>query len=220
MSTRSDPRHGRGGPWLAALGLVLVAAGLITAGLLPRSPDTRTEPDVSARVSLPPFVVEPAVVLERARTTASPYAGVPERLLVPALGVDAPVIPIGMRAGTLLPPSDPQVLGWWTGGAPVGAKRGGAVLTGHTVHTGGGAFDDLDRLRPGDVARVRTGKGTIGYRVSAVTIYRKASLAADARRVFSQSVPGRLVLVTCSDWDGTTYLSNTVVFAERVPGST
>jgi hypothetical protein len=31
--------------------------------------------------------------------------------------------------------------------------------------------------------------------------------------VFAQDVPGRLVLVTCEDWDGSGYLSNAVVIA-------
>ena len=53
--------------------------------------------------------------------------------------------------------------------------------------------------------------------VRGVTIYRKASLAEDAQKVFSQVVPGRLVLVTCEDWDGQTYLSNAVVFADLLP---
>jgi hypothetical protein len=45
-------------------------------------------------------------------------------------------------------------------------------------------------------------------------VYRKARLAEDAARVFSQTVPGRLVLITCEEWNGSAYLSNAVVFAE------
>jgi LPXTG-site transpeptidase (sortase) family protein len=82
------------------------------------------------------------------------------------------------------------------------------------VSVGGGAFDDLDRLRPGNRLRVGTRAGVIDYEVTRVTIYRKSTLAQHAARVFSQSVRGRLVLVTCEDWDGTTYLSNAVVFAK------
>ncbi len=84
------------------------------------------------------------------------------------------------------------------------------------MHTGGGAFDDLETLRPGDRVSVRTTQGRIRYVVSGVTVYRKATLARDAERVFRQSGPGRLVLVTCEDWNGTTYLSNAVVFADPV----
>ena len=61
---------------------------------------------------------------------------------------------------------------------------------------------------------MRTAKGAVRYAVTGVTIYRKACLARDAERVFRQSGPGRLVLITCEDWNGTTYLSNAVVFAD------
>jgi LPXTG-site transpeptidase (sortase) family protein len=138
------------------------------------------------------------------------------RLVVPRLHVDAPVVPIGAPGRVLVPPGDPQVLGWWDGGAVPGAAHGGALVTGHTVHTGGGAFDDLETLRPGDPVRVRTARGTIRYAVTGVTVYRKASLARDAAKVFRQRGPGRLVLITCEDWNGTTYLSNAVVFADPV----
>jgi LPXTG-site transpeptidase (sortase) family protein len=84
------------------------------------------------------------------------------------------------------------------------------------VHTGGGAFDDLETLRRGDRVTVRTTKGTVRYAVTGVTVYRKATLAKDAERVFRQTGPGRLVLVTCEDWNGSVYLSNAVVFADPV----
>ena len=41
-----------------------------------------------------------------------------------------------------------------------------------------------------------------------------ASLARHAAQVFDQGGPGRLVLVTCDDWNGYQYLSNAVVLAE------
>jgi LPXTG-site transpeptidase (sortase) family protein len=90
------------------------------------------------------------------------------------------------------------------------------VITGHTVHTGGGAFDNLNQLQPGDAVGVTTSRGRLGYRVASVTTYRKQSLAKNAQRVFDQTVPGRLVLITCEDWNGKVYLSNTVVIAQRI----
>jgi hypothetical protein len=60
---------------------------------------------------------------------------------------------------------------------------------------------------------VRTAHGWIRYAVRDVRIYDKGSVAQDASRLFSQRVPGRLVLVTCEDWDGVRYLSNVVVTA-------
>lgn len=163
-----------------------------------------------------PFVVEPGVRLDEAEPQPARAVGRPQRLIVPSLGVDAPVIDIGVVDGVLLPPPDPQVLGWWAAGAQPGALRGGALITGHTVHSGGGAFDDLETLRTGDRVAVRTARGLIRYAVTGVTVYRKQGLARDAEKVFSQTVPGRLVLITCEDWNGSGYDSNAIVFAERV----
>jgi LPXTG-site transpeptidase (sortase) family protein len=138
------------------------------------------------------------------------------RLTVPQLQVSAPVVGIAAEQGSLTPPSNPQKLGWWSGGAQPGAKLGSAVITGHTVHTGGGAFDNLNQLQPGDAVGVTTSRGQLSYRVTTVTAYRKQTLAKNAARVFDQTVPGRLVLITCEDWNGKVYLSNTVVIAQRV----
>ena len=135
------------------------------------------------------------------------------KVTVPSLGISARVLGIRATRGTLIPPSNPRLVGWWSDGAVPGAARGSAIITGHTVHTGGGAFDDLDQLSAGDAVSVTTGRGTINYVVSSVTTYRKKALAKRAAQVFNQSVPGRLVLVTCEDWDGTAYLSNAVVIA-------
>jgi LPXTG-site transpeptidase (sortase) family protein len=129
--------------------------------------------------------------------------------------VSAPVVGIAADQGSLTPPSNPRKVGWWSGGALPGARRGSAVITGHTVHTGGGAFDDLEQLRAGD-ARVTTSRGLLRYQVSGVTTYRKQTLTKDAAKVFDQNVAGRLVLITCEDWNGKVYLSNVVVVAQRM----
>ena len=204
------------------LGLILAASGIllvVSAPTLVRSFQPESAPPVQKPVEtgpeLPPYVVGPEVVLAAAKPRPDPAAGVPTGIVVPKLGVDAPVVPIGVVDGVLLPPDDPQVLGWWAQGAKPGVLRGGALITGHTVHTGGGAFDDLDTLHKGDRVLIRTVRGTIEYDVTGVTIYRKGRLARDAERVFSQDGPGRLVLITCEDWNGTGYDSNAIVFAER-----
>ena len=142
--------------------------------------------------------------------------GRPSRISIPSLGVSAPVVGIAADDGELIPPSNPSKVGWWSGGALPGARRGSAVITGHTVHDGGGAFDDLEQLRSGDVVTVTTSRGRLNYRVTGVTTYRKQSLARNAASVFDQNVAGRLVLITCEDWTGKVYLSNVVVVAQRV----
>ena len=142
--------------------------------------------------------------------------GAPERVRIPALKVDVPVVPIKTVGNTLTPPSDPQELGWWAGGAAPGAKTGSALITGHTVHTGGGALDNLADLHPGDTVwvDVRDSRHVLRYQVVTVRTYAKGDLAKRAKRVFDQTVPGRLVLITCADWNGVEYESNTVVTAK------
>jgi sortase (surface protein transpeptidase) len=78
-------------------------------------------------------------------------------------------------------------------------------------------MDNLERMRAGDRVTVYTGRGTIPYDVRSVEVFGKGSVARHAKRLFSQEVRGRLVLVTCEDWDGTRYLSNVVVVATPLP---
>ena len=129
--------------------------------------------------------------------------------------VDAPV-PIGARgsAAAARRPADAGLVG--RGRA---AGRGVRRRPDHRAH---GAHRRRRLRRPrdpgqGDRVEVRTASGTLAYAVTGVTIYRKSTLAHDAQRVFSQTGPGRLVLITCEDWNGSGYLSNAVVFAERTP---
>lgn len=205
--------------WLAVAGAVLVAGGGVAAY------DGRTSDDVEADTpasTTAPATVTPTVPPTVAPTSSGPVleaspaprvTGMPTGVSIPALDVNAPVLPITAPGGVLIPPSDPQQLGWWADGAKPGAARGSALVTGHTVHTGGGALDDLEILTRGDLVKVSTSNGVITYAVRTTKVYGKGSLARHAPRLFSQTVPGRLVLITCEDWDGERYLSNVVVTA-------
>ncbi len=209
----------------AALGLTVVVGGAAAAREAANTSSTGRSPAqaTASHGSASPFVIRPVVRLEAphaplSATTpvAHPARGVPRWLSVPGLGVGAPVVGVGAPGGVLRPPGDPHVLGWWRGGAQPGAAKGSSLIAGHTVSGGGGVFDDLDRLQRGSAIEVGTTAGVVDYEVTRVRIYRKSTLAQHAARVFSQSVAGRLVLVTCEDWNGTAYLSNVVVFATAV----
>jgi hypothetical protein len=122
---------------------------------------------------------------------------------------DAPVVPIRLSGGDLVPPSDPSVLGWW--GKRAGAPTGTTLLTGHTVHTGGGELDDLEHTPVGTSARV----SGVGYRVVSVEIITKAELARRSSELFSQHGAPKLVVVTCEgyNWSTGEYADNVVVTA-------
>lgn len=142
----------------------------------------------------------------------------PETLIVKSIDLNAPVVPIETGAdGVLTPPADYHEVGWWKDSAKPGAKSGQTLITGHTVHTGGGVMDRLGDLRPGALIQIKTKLGTIDYAATQVFVYTKAELAAHKNDLFSQSRSHyRLVLVTCTGWTGSIYTSNIIVFADEL----
>lgn len=233
MPTKARHAAQRGGLALtaSALGLALLLGGVaVGAGWVDADSATPDNPATAEGRQAPAEGLVPARAPRTQAPTSRPAAkddkpsrrtrlaeaGPPSRVVLPRLSIDVPVVAIDAPGGVLTPPDDPQVLGWWRAGAVPGARRGSALITGHTVSSGGGALDDLETLEAGDRATVRTRHGSIDYRVGRVEIFRKATLAQEAARVFSQQVPGRLVLITCEDWNGTTYESNVVVTARPV----
>ncbi|WP_307861625.1 class F sortase [Nocardioides xinjiangensis] len=210
----AEPTSSRRGERLLHLGAVLAAPALVVAGVL-----------VGLRPGEAPAVDEQAretagvVRADRAEPTAAtpPASSVParrpRRVVVPALGVRAAVTPIVAVRRVLTPPADPRRVGWWADGARPGSATGATVLTGHTVSSGGGAFDDLEDLRRGDEVLVLDGTRRSSYAVASVEVLGRGELARRNERVLGRGGPARLVLITCEDWDGTAYLSNVVVTA-------
>lgn len=124
--------------------------------------------------------------------------------------IDAPVVPVQLDGGTLVPPADPRVLGWW--GSKAGASRGTTLLVGHTVHDGGGALDNLEDVPLGSTLRV----SGVRYTVTSNRVISKTKLAEEAQRLFSPASKPRLVVVTCENYHPATghYSSNVVLVAE------
>jgi LPXTG-site transpeptidase (sortase) family protein len=137
---------------------------------------------------------------------------------IPQIGVDAPIVPIRSNADRVLnPPQDPSVVGWWSQGAAPGEPRGSAVLVGHTVRNrDGGVFDDMGDLSRGDAIEVEGSESTLTYRVKSINVLSKEEVARNAEEIFAQTGPGRLVIITCEDWDGNAWRSNIVTIAAPV----
>jgi LPXTG-site transpeptidase (sortase) family protein len=129
--------------------------------------------------------------------------------------VDARVVPIeSNEQRVLVPPGDPRVAGWWSDGAAPGERQGSAVLVGHTVRNeGGGVFDEVGDLSRGDTIEVKGSDSTLTYRVKSIDVLSKGEFAREAEEIFARTGAGRLVIITCDDWDGTVWRSNIVTIA-------
>ena len=141
----------------------------------------------------------------------------PVRLSIPAIGVNAPVVPVGVEAGGELGiPPDPSDIGWWADGAYPGKSSGAVILAGHidSAVSGPGALLRLQDIRPGDSVTLAAAGRAYRYRVVALRAYDKSSLPVEA--VFGQRVTARLVIVSCGGpFDAATghYLDNIVAYA-------
>jgi LPXTG-site transpeptidase (sortase) family protein len=134
----------------------------------------------------------------------------PYALRIDSIGVDTAVVTIESDDGVLEPPDDAELAGWWRQGAGVGQSSGSTVIVGHSASAGGGVFDAVDNLMPGDVVEVDSTTRTLTYEVGSIDVLSKDDFAARADQIFSQDGDGRLVLITCADWDGSAWLSNVV----------
>jgi LPXTG-site transpeptidase (sortase) family protein len=190
----------------------LILASGVDGPSAPAEVPPTSPPPAAVQVVEPGRTSSPSATPAPASSPADPGVR-PELVVVPALGVRAPVAGIRTEDGSLTPPSDPSRVGWWTGGARPGASAGAAVVTGHTVRAGGGAFDDLETLAAGDDVVVRSGAREVAYAVDTVEVLSRDELARRSASLFGRTGPGRLVLITCEDWDGTAYRSNVVVTA-------
>jgi len=151
-------------------------------------------------------------------TPAPDRSFLPTTLLVPAIGVAAPVVPTTADdKGALVVPENPRDVGWWSGGAAPGAPYGTVLMAGHvdSAEKGLGSLVDLSRTPVGAVVTVTGQRGTsAAYRVVARRSYPKATLPW--RDLFRQDVRARLLVVTCGgEFDRRTghYERNVVVFA-------
>ena len=197
----------------ASVVLAVAALGLLTVW-----PHSAEAPESSA---LPDLDAAPESALSAAG--ALPVAeelsfGVPVRLQIPHIGVDAPVIEVGRRPdGHMEAPEEPEATGWYAPGSRPG-EWGSAVIAGHSGYSAQTAvFDDLGLLRPGDTFEVTDEAGdTLTFRVRESRRYQPYDRVPE---VFSASDGRYLNLVSCTGtWDDVTrtHSERLVVFAEVV----
>jgi hypothetical protein len=64
-----------------------------------------------------------------------------------------------------------------------------------------------------DAIEVRGLHATLTYRVQSNNELSKEEFARNAEQIFDQTSAGRLVIITCGDFDGTVWESNVVIIA-------
>ncbi|WP_041759403.1 class F sortase [Pseudonocardia dioxanivorans] len=154
------------------------------------------------------------------RPAAAPLVpAVPARVTAPAIGLDAPVVPLGLDAtGALALPPDAAVAGWYTGGPDPGAL-GPAVVAGHVDwHHRVGAFARIGALTPGDLVDVARLDGSVAT-FEVQTVRRVAKDRFPTAQVYGDLPGAGLRLVTCGGrFDPGTqgYVDNIVVWAALV----
>ncbi|MFJ1804708.1 MULTISPECIES: class F sortase [unclassified Streptomyces] len=144
----------------------------------------------------------------------------PQRIDIPDLGVQAPVVARGLDAegGVDPPPFDQAgVVGWYAAGAKPGA-RGTALLVGHVdTATRPAVFYKLSTLKAGETVRVVRDDGKVAeFTVDDVEVIRRDRF--DARQAYGprQSDRAELRLITCGgtfDRVSGSYTANVIVSA-------
>ncbi|MFH8501766.1 class F sortase [Streptomyces flaveolus] len=145
---------------------------------------------------------------------------VPDRVAIPAIQVDAPIMPVGLDADGWVgapPPEDPNLAGWFTGAVSPGEK-GTAVLVGHVDNTQGPAvFYGLGALKKGNRVEVSRQDGkTAVFETYGIEVFEKDDFPGD--RVYASKGTPELRVITCGG--GFTkqngYDGNVVAFARLV----
>jgi sortase (surface protein transpeptidase) len=137
-------------------------------------------------------------------------------IAVPAAGVDARVVPVGLRVDRTMEVPRVDLAGWYALG-PRPGEAGPAVIVGHVDSRDGPAvFFRLGELRRGDRIVVgRQGGGASSFAVERVERVSKEALPI--RRIWNRTTEPALRLITCGgSFDRSTghYRDNVIVCAK------
>ncbi|MCZ4118904.1 class F sortase [Streptomyces sp. H39-S7] len=200
---------------------VVTGVWLLRDGTQEREPPLPTAADAVSTAGRNPDGGRPqeAVLPPRATPLA---AADPERIRIPAIGVDASLMRLGLDAAGRLqtpPETERPLAGWYAGGAAPGAP-GGAVLAGHVdTREGPAVFYRLGGLHKGDRIEVDRADGrTAVFTVYGIEVYDKREFPTE--RVYGATPDAELRVITCGGEfsKAAGYLANVVVYA-RLTGS-
>ncbi len=199
--------------WRFAAQAALVATAVAcsaTAAAGPPSPSVVT-----------PVVASPVTSEVAAYRSVRSYADVdvaqPVRLRIPTLGIDSPLVHLGLAPDRSIDvPADYGTAGWFAEG-PRPGQPGPAVILGHIDSKAGpGVFFRLGDLPVGaDVLVDRADASTVDFRVRSTQHVAKTAFPTDL--VYAPTLEPSLRLVSCGGvFDRTrgSYLDNVIVYAD------
>jgi LPXTG-site transpeptidase (sortase) family protein len=194
-----------------------------TTSETPSATTPSTTPEAGSSTATPEAAATPVATSTASPSTSTtlpkPQPGPDVRLQIPAIGVDAWVIRMGLDAnGVMEVPRDSQLVAWYDFTSVPGAP-GNAVMSGHLDYRGSTAgFWRLGDLEDGDRLTVLLEDEPIEYVVSSVFLTRPEE--ADLRAILGgRTGPETLTLITCGGvWDAAEgqYDHRVIVQATRV----
>lgn len=227
---------------LGAVGAVLLLAGVLAIVIAVRAQQSAPQPPPSAAspVNVVPSQKPPhnasgsdATVPGPTGTQAGGRAGAttrglilprsqPERLQIPAIGVDSTLKQIGLnsKGEITTPPLDRDSHAYWLTVSPTPGQLGPAIIVGHvdSAAYGPGVFFKLGAMRQRDKIYITRADGTVAiFEVERVAEYKKS--AFPTQQVYGNIDHAGLRLITCGgtfDASIHSYESNVVVYAALV----
>ncbi|MCQ4083104.1 class F sortase [Streptomyces sp. RB6PN25] len=190
----------------AAAGIFLIHDGMETSG--------PPQPAGAAAVNPADTAAAPGA---HAPAAASLPFSTPVRIRIPAIGVYARIMKVGLAEGGWVgvpPPDDTGLTGWYSGSAAPG-ETGTAVIDGHVdTMRGPSVFYELGALHKGDRIDVTRADGrTAVFTVYGINVFPQDDFPA--RRVYGGTGRAELRVITCGGvfTRRTGYQGNVVVFA-------
>jgi len=192
--------------------VVVVAAWLAWPDAEGRADLEAVKPIVTTTTSMPTTTPAPPPTT----TVPAPLPMTdPTRVRVPSIGLDAPVVPVGLRSDGQMEVPAASDVGWYRLG-PAPGDTGSAVLAAHVDYGGQrGAFFDLRSVPVGAEVFVDGDGTTRRFVVSLREQLPKDAVALE--RYFTAEGPERLTLITCGgafDRGAGHYVDNIILTAD------
>jgi len=201
---------------------VAVAAALLLVGAACATPVDRATPPSpeAAAARAPERTAGPASTAPLATPRTTPL-GEPVRVVIPAIAVDARLIPVGLEDDGAMDVPDFGLAGWYSKG-PMPGHPGPSVIAAHVDSwLGPDVFARLGQLEPGDLVHVDYDRGErVTFVVRRSEQHDKDALPAAA--IWPTTNEPLLTLITCGgDYDrrARAHTANIIVFASLLGSS-